>query len=83
MPQRMLKQQSMCVCLQGVAANLGPEQTKLWLLTSIAAVGMQIVTEPFKMLFSVALLQLVVSHLPDLSPTSPPAYVVAVYACQA
>jgi len=56
-------------CVQGVAANLGPEQTKLWLLTSIAAVGMQIVTEPFKMLFSVALLQLVVRHLPELNPT--------------
>ena len=44
--------------IYGVAANLGPEQTKLWLITSVSALGMKMCfSDPLKIIASTGFLQ--------------------------
>lgn len=45
--------------IYGVAANLGPEQTKLWLITSVSALGMKMCfSDPLKIFASTVFLQI-------------------------
>jgi hypothetical protein len=45
--------------IYGAAANLGPEQTKLWLITSVSALGLKVCfSEPLKIIGSTVFLQI-------------------------